>query len=733
MMKPPHCQGCPLYEQGQGYAFGEGPKDAKTLLLGEALGQTEAELSRPFVGGAGRTLNYLLAKADIRRSELFITNVVRCRPPNNRTPLPEEVAECIDRHALKLFVKQFNFVVLLGNVAMQAMMNQIQITKWRGSIVQVDGVKMMPTFHPAFIMRQQDMIPIMILDLKKIGQESWTSEYMEPVQRYSYNVAPVDLDPILKSAEPISVDVETNSLEAGSDSLTRVGVACVPGTVFVVKDILTAKGTLSQALADSSRLKIGHNVFFDIKHLKANGIEINPPFFDTMVAHHLVIGEVPSDLAFVSSIYTRIPYWKHLVRQDLDLYNATDVDATLRCHEALRYEIDRLGLQRVFQDTMSVLPVLQKMSTRGVLVDRFLQAKWRVGLEHKIKHLEELLALEIGDRMFNWRSHAQLTKLLYEKLKLPKQFNKHTDHVSANEEALIDLKAVTDNKVVDLLLQLRKLSKLASTYFSLEDTPDHKVHSEFLVHVTPTGRLASRNPNLQNVPKGPARAIYIPTPGHIFVSADYSQIEMRIAAVLAGEKTLLEAFEKGEDIHRKTAALVYHVMPSEVTDQQRFKAKMMVYGLGYGRGARSIAKEHKMSLAEAERFIDEYFVQFPRIKLWRSTVANDGQRLGYLINPYGHRRYFFGSNAVPKMYNYLPQSTAAYVIMEAMLKVDEQLPKGAHLLIQVHDSLLVECEEGVQQQTIECLKDCMQAPIDVLNGYSIPVKVGVGRNWSETD
>jgi len=618
-------------------------------------------------------------------------------------------------------------------VAMQALMGQTQITKWRGSVVQVDGVKMMPTFHPAFIMRQQDMIPIMILDLKKIAQESWTPEYLEPLQNYRYNAAPVDLEPIMKSADPISVDVETNSLSAYDGSLTRVGLGCKPGSVYVVKDIITGKSTLSALLSDTSREKVGHNIFFDIKQLRANGIEINPPFFDTMVAHHLVIGEVPSDLAFVSSIYTRIPYWKHLVRQDLDLYNATDVDATLRCSESLRYEIDRLGLTRVFRDTMAVLPVLQKMSGEGVLVDRFLQAKWRVGLERKIKSLEEILGLEVGDKFFNWRSHKQLTTLLYDKLKLPKQFNKHTDSLSANEEALIDLKTVTNNKVVDLLLQLRKLSKLASTYFSLEDTPDHRVHSDFLVHVTPTGRLASRNPNLQNVPKGPARAIYIPAPGNIFVSADYSQIEMRIAAVLAGEEQLLEAFKKGEDIHRKTAALVYHVTQEEVTDQQRFKAKMMVYGMGYGRGARSIAKEHHMSLAEAERFINEYFVQFPRIRLWRQSVASEGQRNGYLVNPYGHRRYFFGPNTVPKMYNYLPQSTAAYVIMEAMLKVDESLPKGAHLILQVHDQLVVECEEGVKEQTIECLKDFMQAPVDVLGGYQIPVKVGIGKNWSETD
>lgn len=730
-MKPELCRGCPLYEKGDGYAYGEGPTDAKCLLLGEALGSEEARAGRPFVGGAGRTLNYLLGKAGIKRSELFVTNVVRCRPPQNRTPLPEEVSTCMDRHATLQLLKKYNLVVLLGNTALGAVTGKAQITKWRGSVFLQDGVKVMPTLHPAAVMRQQELIPIVVLDLMKIGRESWTAEYSEPLRNYTYNASPSDITELLSSTKPVAVDVETNSLVATFNSLTTIGVGNDPGTVFVFKDIVTAKPAMTVLLGETTRMKIGHNIMFDIKHLRANGIEVNGPIYDTMVAHHLILGEVPSDLGFVSSIYTRLPFWKHLVRQDPDFYNANDVDAALRIYEQTEYELKRVGLTRVFNDTMRLLPILSRMSERGVRVDRLLQTKWRVGLESQIRKHEALLLEMVGDKAFNWRSHRQLSELLYGKLKLPKIFAKGADGPTTNEDALIQLKELTGSKIVDVLLSLRKLSKLASTYFSLEETYDGREHSEFLVHITPTGRLASRNPNLQNVPKGPARAIYIPDEGHVFVHADYNQIELRIAAKLAGEQRLLDVFERGEDVHKRTASLVYHLPVSEVTDQQRFKAKMIVYGLGYGRGARSIAKEHKISVAEAERFIEEYFSQLPRIKLWRQDIAEKGRRDGYLVNPFGHRRYFFGENVVPKMYNYIPQSTAAYVVIESMLRLHEALPKGAWMWVQVHDEIGVQCPTEMSEEVSAIMKEVMEAPIDVLDGYVFPVKTHIGKDWKE--
>ncbi|MHA1632709.1 MAG: DNA polymerase A family protein [Candidatus Freyarchaeota archaeon] len=228
--------------------------------------------------------------------------------------------------------------------------------------------------------------------------------------------------------------------------------------------------------------------------------------------------------------------------------------------------------------------------------------------------------------------------------------------------------------------------------------------------------------------------MYIPEDGNIFVSADYNQIELRIAALLAHEITLLEAFDRGDDIHKRVASEVYKVRMSEVTPLQRFRAKFIVYGLGYGRGARSIARQYKeLSYAEADRFITTYFNTFPNIKRWRQTLVTEAQRKGYLVNPFGRRRYFFGPGNIPKVYNFLPQSTAADVLLEALVRLDGELPKGARMVLTVHDSILVECPEDMKDEVAECLKDVMEKPVDALDNYVIPVKVTFGKTWEETE
>jgi DNA polymerase-1 len=421
------------------------------------------------------------------------------------------------------------------------------------------------------------------------------------------------------------------------------------------------------------------------------------------------------------------------MKQDLFWYNACDVDATLRCYYQLDNYLTNDGLYPIFDLSMAVLPVLKKMTRDGVKVNTLEQTRYHVAYNNVIKKLEAQLAEHVRDSTFNWKSHKQLTELLYEKLHLPRVYSKYNEGVTANEDALKEIYEVTANPIVAILLKLRKASKLASTYFSLPATKITRVHSDYLLHGTATGRLSSRNPNLQNVPKGPARSIYVPEDDRVFVSADYNQIELRIAAILAGEQSLLDAFAKGEDVHKKTAAAVYHIAPAEVTEDQRFKAKMIVYGLSYGRGSRSLAREYKMTVAEADRFIDEYSQQFPHIWRWRQECLNLAKKQGYLANPFGRRRYFFGPNTAPKVYNYLPQSTAADVLLGSLVQLGASLPEGARLVLTVHDSIMAECSPEQQEQVTNLLRAIMERPIPELGNVSIPVKIHAGRNWSETD
>jgi len=738
MLKPEICKGCPLYEKGEGYAKGEGPTEAKVLLLGEALGSEEAYQGRPFVGGAGRTLNFLLGKAGVHRSELYVTNVVRCRPPGNRTPTEAEIKFCTTAHDLASFIAGFNLVVPLGNTALHAVTGKDKISKWRGSVFTVavgesgKGIKVLPTYHPAAVMRQQEFIPTVLVDFQKIKQEAWTDEFLAPKQDYLFEPHPGHVLAMLAAGKPFAFDVETNSLDAHAGSLSLIGLTNEAGTAIGIRDYYSnpLMREALQRLFSSDLLKIAHNASFDIEQLEANGFVVKGPFFDTMLAHHLVLSDVQNDLAYVASLYTRIPYWKDQMKKDLMWYNATDVDATIRCYDQLQHHLKTDNLERVFKITMDLLPALREMFQIGVRVNTREQLRWRVALEKVIAKREQDLLAMVGDPSFNWKSHQQLTKLLYDVMKFPKIYSKYGEGVTANEEALTELYELTGSRLVKTLLELRKASKLASTYFA--GTSD-RVHSQYLLHGTATGRLSSRDPNLQNVPKGPARSIYIPEIGNVFVSADYNQIELRVSAILAGETTLLEAFAKGEDVHKRTAALVYRVAPNEVTEDQRFRAKMIVYGLGYGRGARSLAKEHKMTVTAAEHFIEEYSRQFPYIWAWRQRCVTKAKKEGYLANPYGRRRYFFGPNIVTKVYNYIPQSTAADVLLESLVLLHNSLPKSARLVLTVHDSVLVECKPEDMEQVQQTLRTVMERPIPELSDQRIPIKLGSGNNWAEAD
>ena len=732
MLRPEKCKGCPLYEKGEGYVLGEGPPEAKVLLLGEAPGAEEAYQGRPFVGGAGRTLNYLLGRAGVHRSELYITNVVRCRPPSNRKPTDAEARYCMDAHELTSFTQRFNLIVPLGNTALKATTGKEKISLWRGSVFQSAGRKFLPTYHPAAVMRQQEFIPTVLADFQKIKQEAWTDEFLASKQDYLFEPHAGHVLTMLAAGKPFAFDVETNSLDAHAGSLTLIGLSNEEGTAIVIRDYFSnpiMREALKRLFA-SDLLKIAHNATFDIGQLEANGFEVKGPFFDTMLAHHLVLSDVQNDLAYVASLYTRLPYWKDQMKKDLMWYNATDVDATIRCYGQLQRYLKTDNLEGVFKTTMDVLPVLREMHDIGVKVDTQEQLKWRVALERIILQREKALMTIVADPSFNWKSHQQLTKLLYTTLKFPRIYSKYNEGVTANEEALKELYELTHSPVIKLLRELRKASKLASTYFA--GTSD-RVRSQYLLHGTATGRLSSRDPNLQNVPKGGARAIYIPEAGNIFVSADYNQIELRISAILAGETTLLEAFAKGEDIHKKTASVIYRIAPNEVTEDQRFRAKMIVYGLGYGRGAHSLAKEYKMTVAAAEHFIEEYTRQFPNIWKWRQECVALAKKQGFLTNPFGRRRYFFGPNTAPKVYNYLPQSTAADILLSSLVQIHASLPTGTRLVLTVHDSVMVECPPSLQSTCESILKTIMMQPIPELGGVSIPIKLGTGVNWAKAD
>lgn len=762
-MKPKECKGCPLYEEGEGFVPGEGPKLADIVLVGEAPGAEEVRTGRPFVGGAGRVLNLLLYCAKLPRSECYVTNVVKCRPPNNRTPTTEEIAWCLSKHwkmpalftlyDLKLVggdLHKCSLLVPLGETALSAMTDGVVkgISKRRGFLWERS---ILPTFHPAFIMRKQDMLPVVVRDLekaKRIARDGYI--YVEPA--YNLNPTPQQLYEFIETCGGFAFDIETTALKPEEGNIRCCGLCDKAGEAMCVP-FEPPYIELLKRLFQKPILKVAHNVLFDVPWLEYHGFTVQPSLFDTMNAFHLTAPDLPVKLEFVASLYTNLPYWKHLDKENLELYNCYDVDATWRIYEALQEELHETELFELYHKSVNpLLPVIRGLNAGGIKVDRIKMKGHRMRLENDIEINQGKLRDIVGEHLevynhpgsveeiwqradkFNHNSPKQVAWFLYDVLKIPQQFHRKTGKVTTNEETLIQIQRKDPHDFIEVLLELRGYEKLASTYLKYELDPANRLYTEFLIHRTATGRLASRHPNLQNVPEK-IRDIFVPShDGWVFIEADYSQIEIRLAALMANEWRMLKAFAEGHDIHSEVAAAIFKIPVSEVTKEQRYRAKRVVHGVNYGRGYKSLAIEFGISDREARALIRMFFEAYPTLAEWRDNLVKEAYSKKYLATPFKRRRYFYGFNESAiktEVWAFLPQSAAADMMIRSLIVLKETLPPPARIVLTVHDSILVECPEYMVPTIAAMMKSTMEAPFGELGGFSNPVSVAVGKNWGE--
>ena len=394
---------------------------------------------------------------------------------------------------------------------------------------------------------------------------------------------------------------------------------------------------------------------------------------------------------------------------------------------------------------LPLIPVLYKMEKTGVLIDREYFANLRGEFEKQVQEIEQKIYTIAGEE-FNLNSPIQLSEVLYGKLGLPTKGIKKTSRgysTGAKELA----KLATYSPVIPLIMEYREASKLLSTYIlplpELADK-DSRVHTTFTQNVTATGRLSSVNPNLQNIPvrTGEGKRIrtgFVAGSGRCLVSADYSQFELRLAAALSGDEALISDFNSGIDIHTKTASDVFHVPMGEVTKAQRRAAKTINFGVLYGMSAKGLADAAKMNFMEAKKFIEDYFEVRKPIREYLDKVLAQARNEGYVSTFYGRRRPtpdVKSSNFVVRMgaeraaQNMLIQGTEADLMKRAMIRVDSLLPAGAELVLQIHDSWIVECACALADEVSKILARTMEgiAP-------EMPVKLAVevtkGKNWGE--
>jgi DNA polymerase-1 len=436
-------------------------------------------------------------------------------------------------------------------------------------------------------------------------------------------------------------------------------------------------------------------------------------------------------------------------------YAAADADLTLRLAHVLRPELEEKGVAKLLDDLeMPLIAVLADMEKEGVGVDAEFFRKMSGELATRLAELEKQIH-ELAGEPFNINSTQQLSDILFVKLKLPQEGLRKTKsgHFSTAAAVLEGLRPDDKTGIIAAILEQRELTKLKSTYVDalpeMINPRTGRIHTSFNQTGAITGRLASSNPNLQNIPirtevGQQIRRGFVARPGWVFLAADYSQVELRILAHVSQDEALLEAFRQDRDVHSATAAAVYSIPLEEVTYNQRRFAKAVNFGLIYGMGAYRLSRDSELTLAEAENYIDAYFKQFPGIRRYLNETKRRAKQQGYVETLFGRRRYFpifqiqqqtAGGNAQAinraerEAINHPIQGTAADIIKIAMIQLHGKLSASfrARLLLQVHDELVLE----VPQEEVDIVRPLVVETMSNAFKLDVPLKVeaSVGENW----
>jgi DNA polymerase-1 len=760
-----------------------GPKDAKIMLIGEAPGAEEEITGIPFVGGAGKVLNGLLRDAGIDREACVLTNVMQVRPVNNDfgnfyedkgRKVPRDILlEGIERLKNEITAVNPNVIVAFGNEPLKALTGLQKITKRRGSLLQTvcngKAFKLIPTMHPAGVMRFWEFRPLVLFDLKKALEESAFLE-LHTTPRYWKKVESI---PELKAymqdylaSEYIAFDIETcnnqiSCISFANDARQSFTVPiCIYDKSFWTPEEELVVWQLIKQLLESSVKKIAQNANFDMFFLWTTvGIRVKNLWLDTMNAFHTLYPELPKALDLLTSLYTDQPYYKDTIKTDIYHYNCLDSMVTYECAMKIEQELKDFGVHELYhKHTHPILEPLLEMQVRGHRIDvkkKVLAAEsTREDITAKQKQLEEAVGYEL-----NVNSPKQMKAFLYDDLKLPPVISRKTGKITADEAALNKLGRAYPNPIFDLIVHVRGQRKLLSTYLEATTDPDGRFRCRYILFGTETGRLSSKlswtdtGGNLQNVPKGIAREIFIPDEGKMFMSADLSQAELRVVAYLADERQFIKVFEAGRDVHKMVASYMFDKPEDKITHEERELGKRIVHASNYGMGAGKLAELSGMSYGESEEKMNLYHVFFPKIRIWHMAVEAQLKKTRILTTPMGRKRMFFGrwnKAMLRDAYSYVPQSTVADICLKGMVNLYEKLPKGCNIVFNIHDEIVIQIpafDVPVAKRGILSLKvidgkritameklmiSCMSIPITIDGKtFIIPVGVKTGMNWNE--
>ncbi len=613
----------------------------------------------------------------------------------------------------------------------------------------------------------------------KEQQQALVAQKIELLKKKNFKkiTTPIELGAVIaeiEAAREVAIDTESDGLDTFACNLVGISLCTNENVAYYIPFAHTTgeiqlpyeyvKSALEPVFADPTITKYFHHAKFDLHMLLSNELHVKGPIFDTMIAASLVT----KDWQRISLKQLALFYFdeqmltfedvvkanklSNFAQVNLEIatyYSANDAYQTLKLAKIFKQELANEGMNDLFAKIeMPLMHILYSMEKEGIYTDRAVLQALDMQLSLALAEIEQRIKAMVPATQtdINLNSPRQVEHLLFYELKLPpqKKSDKGTGYSTDQEvlEALAEL-----HPVPALILKYREFFKLQSTYAqALQEyisTRDQRIHSTFSQTRVATGRLASFDPNMQNIPaSGPGlaiRAAFKPKPGHIFIAADYSQIELRVLAYLSQDRALMQAFLDGRDIHRETAARLFDIPFDGVTHEQRQIGKRINFSILYGLTPYGLSKDLDIPFGQAKQYIDKYFAQFPRVREWMDTIIKEAEEKGYVTTYWGRRRY------IPAIYeknrvlyeeakriavNTVAQGTAAEIVKQGMIALALKLEKeGAAILLQIHDELLIEVPSAKTADIERVVKQTLES----VTNWNVPLEATIktGANWQE--
>lgn len=749
---------------------GEGQIGAPIMVIGDAPGKDEDIQGRPFVGSAGNMLNVFLKRAGIdRAAEVYTTHVIKRMPGLKRDITTQEAQIEISTNTAMLHKEiravKPRIIVPMGNAALRALGIKWNIGACRGFIMYSAFGKIIPSYHPAFVFKQYKEKVTCLKDWQKIGRQRKSSSM--PIFSETFETEPT-IDDVerfvflaenkIKSGQKVSIalDLETYYYDGSplNNPIKLVGLAMNQTHALVIPFIeqdetlywkkedeeLRAWLAIGNLLENPQIEIVAHNALFDILVLMNHGFDVKAQIYDTLIAQALVYFPSKHDLGYVASIYTDFPPWKLTAGHSdkgFRYYNAKDATVLQYIKPKLDEDLRDNGLLPLSRIVMNTIEPTCRMMLNGISIDRQAYEKIKYELEIKLEELVQDLRGHANNVSFNPNSTAQVAKLLFTTHKLKsgvrtKKGKKSTDDSVLNRLSL----RYPGNPVVASLQEYRHYSQQYKTFIqNLYIHTDERVHSQFKLHRTATGRYSSADPNLQNLPArkdedGFIRGLYKVKPGRMLVTADYSQLELMIFAVLAEDEIWLDAFKSGKDIHD----INNHALLKEYYDPKyRTFTKNFIYGFIYGSEGGDIEKVAPKELIEhisIPIMMQNLREEHPALFTYRKIIEDHIESKRWIANAYGRRRWFptmsLSKGNYREAYNHPIQGTAADIMHTRTPLLIEALDAATDVLVlQLHDAFYVETSENRISDVGHIMKTVMEQHIETPMGYEFDLKADV--------